>query len=87
MAAVVREGGEVNREEWVLAMEVTWGWILWYSWLAAFNAQPVSCEEGKNCQVGLLDKDARGSLHARQECLPVPPPAAPRNFTLRVSSA
>lgn len=24
---------------------VTWGWILWYSWLAAFNAQPVGCKE------------------------------------------
>lgn len=24
-------------------MEVTWGWVLWYSWLASFNAQPVSC--------------------------------------------
>lgn len=48
-------------------MEVTWGWVLWDSGLAAFNAQPMSCKEGR-CQVELLDMDTRESLHTK-ECV------------------
>lgn len=49
---------------WTLGTEVTWGWVLWNSWLAAFNAQPVSCEEGR-CQGELLSADIRKSLHTK----------------------
>lgn len=44
--------------------KITWGWILRDSWLAAFNAQPMSCEE-RRCQVQLLGKDPKESLHPR----------------------
>lgn len=44
--------------------KATWGWILRDSWLAAFNAQPMSCEE-RRCQVERLDMDTEESLHTR----------------------
>lgn len=49
-------------------MTVTWWWILWDSWLAAFNTQPMSYEEGMNVLVELLEINTRESLHTK-ECM------------------
>lgn len=52
--------GELGKEN------LTWGWILWYSWLAAFNAQPMSCEEDV--------KLSSGYVHWGVACMPFPGP-------------
>lgn len=48
----------------MLGVEVTWGWVLWNRGLAAFDAQPVSCEE-ERCPGEPPGGDIRKSLHTK----------------------